>query len=73
MSVAKNKNKEIPEHVDVGIITILPDVELRAVQRAFEILDTEPNTVGDRKYWFTKIKSKDSSTTLRMTVSLFSR
>ena len=66
MSVAKNK--EIPEHVDVGIITILPDVELRAVQRAFKILDTEPNQVGDRKYWFTKIKSKDSTPDIAITV-----
>lgn len=69
MPVAIKKNKEIIKDIDVGIITILPDVELRAVQRAFEILDTEPNQVGNRKYWFTKISSKDSTLNIAITVA----
>jgi nucleoside phosphorylase len=70
MSVAINKNKEIPEQVDVGIITILLDFELPAIKRAFEISrDTDPIKVGDGYYWFTKITSKDSTLDIAITVA----
>jgi hypothetical protein len=48
------KTIEIPKQIDVGIITVLPEVELPAIKRAFNIIDknTEPNNVDDRDYWF---------------------
>lgn len=68
MSVAITE--EIPEHVDIGIITIRLEDELPAVKRVFNInRDTNPIKVGDREYWFANVKSKDSNLVIAITVA----
>lgn len=65
------KTIEIPKQIDVGIITVLPEVELPAIKRAFNIIDknTEPNNVNDRDYWFKNIESKGSTLCIAITTA----
>lgn len=55
----------------MGIITVLSDVELPAVKRAFNIIDknTEPKDVDGMDYWLKNIESKGSTLSIAITTA----
>lgn len=63
-------DKDLFAPIDVGIITIIPNVELSALLRTFNIdKTTEPMQIGDGSYWFTNVKSGDFTLRIAITAS----